>query len=101
MLFKTNKYPNLRINYKDKKTIQFKDGQVFVEDKELQKRLSKRDDVEGEAPVENEKKPVNKMSKDELIQYAEENDIEIDASANKDVIKKTVEEAEEQEKSEE
>ena len=95
MKFKSKKYPNLRVNYKDGKHIQFKDGEAVVEDSELQKRLSKRKDVESTVPVEDDPKPVSKMSKDELIQYAKENDIEVDSSANKDVIKEAVEKASE------
>ena len=53
MLFKSVKYPNLRINYKDKKYVQFEDGFAEVKDQKLQTALGKRDDVE---KVEEQKK---------------------------------------------
>ena len=46
MKFKSKKYPNLRVNYKDGKSVQFENGEADVKDKALQTALGKREDVE-------------------------------------------------------
>ena len=61
------------------------------------KAEEKKEEVKAETPVQEEAKPVKKVSasmkKDELIAFAKENNIEIDEKATKAVIIETIEAA--------
>jgi hypothetical protein len=98
MLFKVEgKYQNLRINYKDGKHVQFKNGMAEVEDKELQERLKKRNDVKAFEAEQEENKPVSKMTKAELLDYAKEHEIEVNPDDKVDDIRAAIFEAEKEE----
>jgi hypothetical protein len=51
------------------------------------------EEVEEKEEATEESKPIDKMTKGELIDFAEEKEIEIDATANKPVILEAIQEA--------